>query len=87
LGNFELAKSYLEMAWSKEPLAEIAAHLADVYYQLGDRDTAFDYLQQGYELDPLDSALLSTSERLGYQPKVKDSPAESVDESQSKEVE
>lgn len=89
LGNLELAKAYLEMAWSSEPLAEVAAHLADVYYQLGDRDKAFDYLQQGYELDSLDKVLLSTSKRLGYQPKVKDEPAgsvESVDESQSKEV-
>lgn len=68
LGNLALAQSYLEMAWSKEPMAEVAAHLADVHYELGEKDKAFEYLQKGYELDSEDRALLSTIERLAYEP-------------------
>lgn len=67
LGNYALAQSYLEMAWNKEPMAEVAAHLADVHYALGDKDKAFEYLQKGYELDAEDRALLATIERLGYE--------------------
>ena len=74
------------MAWGKEPLAEVAAHLADVYYELGDADRAFEYLQSGYELDSLDRALLETIKRLGYEPKQKTEPQEAGDESQSEEV-
>ena len=86
LGNMEVARNYLEMAWGKEPLAEVAAHLADVYYELGDADRAFEYLQSGYELDSLDRALLETIKRLGYEPKQKTEPQEAGDESQSEEV-
>ena len=68
LGNLQLAQDYLEMAWSKEKLAEVAAHLADVHYQLGDTEKAFDYLQKGYEVNPDDIALQKTIERLGYEP-------------------
>ena len=86
LGNMEVARNYLEMAWGKEPLAEVAAHLADVYYELGDADRAFEYLQSGYELDSLDRALLETIKRLGYEPKQKTESQETGDESQSEEV-
>lgn len=86
LGNLALAKSYLEMAWDKEPLAEVAAHLADVYYELGDTDKAFEYLQRGYELDSTDRALLATMKRLGYTPEDQGEQQEATDELQSEEV-
>lgn len=70
LGNLELALAYLEMAWAGEPLAEIAAHLADVHYALGDREKAYEYLQKGYELDAIDRALVATMEHLGYEPQL-----------------
>lgn len=70
LGNLALAQHYLEMVWAKEPMAEVAAHLADVYYQMGQSDKAFEYLQKGYELSTEDRALLDTMKRLGYQPPV-----------------
>ena len=72
LGNLALAQQYLEMAWNKLPLAEVAAHLADVHYQKGEKDIAFDYLQKGYELDSLDRALVATMTRLGYEPPEED---------------
>ena len=86
LGNLALAKSYLEVAWDKEPLAEVAAHLADVYYELGDTDKAFEYLQRGYELDSTDRALLATMKRLGYTPEDQGEQQEATDELQSEEV-
>ncbi|MDO5667114.1 MAG: tetratricopeptide repeat protein [Alcaligenaceae bacterium] len=67
LGNLVLAKNYLEMAWNQEPMAEVAAHLADVHYALEEKAQAYEYLQKGYELDSEDRALLATIERLGYE--------------------
>lgn len=79
LGHFALAQSYLEMVWAKEPMAEVAAHLADVYYQMGDKERAFEYLQKGYELNAEDLTLIDTIERLGYTPSEPPASAASVE--------
>lgn len=85
LGNLALARQYLKMAWAKEPLAELAAHLADVYFKLGDVEQAFEYLQKGYDLDSDDRALQVTMERLGYEP-IEVMEPEAAAQSESKEV-
>ena len=60
-------------------MAEVAAHLADVYYQMGDKDRAFEYLQKGYELNAEDLTLIDTIERLGYTPSEPPASAASVE--------
>lgn len=64
LKNYALALEYLEKAFDMKEEAEIAAHLADVYMILGERDRARDMLQTGKRLNANDRVLIETIKRL-----------------------
>lgn len=64
LKNYALALEYLEKAFDMKEEAEIAAHLADVYMALGERDRARDMLQVGKRLNANDRVLVETIKRL-----------------------
>jgi tetratricopeptide (TPR) repeat protein len=64
LGDYGAALDYLERAYRLEPEAEIAAHLVDVRWQLGQRDSALELLRQSLQRDPDSRHLREVSERL-----------------------
>jgi len=64
LGDYATARDYLERAYRLEPEAEIAAHLVDARWQLGERDSALELLQQALEATPDSPHLREVSERL-----------------------
>ncbi|HWS41125.1 MAG TPA: hypothetical protein VN247_07555 [Arenimonas sp.] len=64
LGRNNEALQPLQMAWKLTPSAVTAGHLAMVYWQLGDKEQANDYLQKGLVLDKNDAELLQFKELL-----------------------
>jgi tetratricopeptide (TPR) repeat protein len=64
LGDHEAARDYLERAYRLEPEAEIAAHLVDVRWQLGERDSAIELLRESLEADPDSPHLRELTDRL-----------------------
>jgi tetratricopeptide (TPR) repeat protein len=64
LGDYTAARDYLERAYRLEPEAEIAAHLVDVRWQLGERDSALELLRQSLEANPTSPHLRELNERL-----------------------
>jgi predicted Zn-dependent protease len=65
LGNLDKARSLLEGAFQSKPDAEIAAHLADVYWSLNLPDKALEMAQRGNKLSPSNATLIDTIKRLG----------------------
>jgi tetratricopeptide (TPR) repeat protein len=64
LGDYTAARDYLERAYRLEPEAEIAAHLVDVRWQLGERDSALELLRTSLEANPDSPHLRELTERL-----------------------
>lgn len=64
LGRNTEALPALQKAWKITPTAVTAGHLAQVYWQLGDKAQAKDYLQKGLNLDENDLELLQFKELL-----------------------
>ncbi|MBP6300025.1 MAG: hypothetical protein KA365_06420 [Arenimonas sp.] len=64
LGRNTEALPPLQKAWKLTPSAVTAGHLAQVYWQLGDKEQANDYLQKGLNLDKNELELLEFKERL-----------------------
>jgi tetratricopeptide (TPR) repeat protein len=64
LGEHEAARDYLERAYRLEQEAEIAAHLVDVRWQLGERDSALELLRASLEADPDSPHLRELTDRL-----------------------
>jgi len=64
LGRTEEARSHLEEALDRLPDPEIASHLADVLWQLGDRDTATDLLVSAATAFPDSKPVRDTADRL-----------------------
>jgi len=64
LGDHEAARDYLERAYRLEPEAEIAAHLVDVRWQLGERDGALELLRESLEANPDSPHLRELTDRL-----------------------
>jgi tetratricopeptide (TPR) repeat protein len=64
LGDYGAARDYLERAYRLEQDPEIAAHLVDVRWQLGERDSALELLQQSLEANPDSRHLKEVDERL-----------------------
>ncbi|MGH8813943.1 MAG: tetratricopeptide repeat protein, partial [Advenella sp.] len=65
LGNDALASQYLENAFELSPQADIAAHLAEIYWSGGDKKRARALLKQGWQLDKENPTLKETLKRLG----------------------
>jgi len=64
LGDYRAARDYLERAYRLEQDPEIAAHLVDVRWQLGERDSARELLRQSLDANPDSRHLREVSERL-----------------------
>ena len=68
LGRHKEARRWLEMAFDNEPNAEIAAHLGEVLWKLGEQDKARSIWQEGLKLDAKDKVLLRTMQEFGVKP-------------------
>jgi len=64
LGDYHTAADYLERAYRLEPEAEIAAHLVDVRWQLGERASALELLRESLEASPDSPHLRELTDRL-----------------------
>ncbi|EGI78268.1 tetratricopeptide repeat protein [Hylemonella gracilis] len=64
-GNKEEALRLLKQAYTDRPDAEIAAHLGEVLWSLGQRDDARKIWREGLELNASNETLLETLRRLG----------------------
>ena len=68
LGNMGEARKILEAAYKKRPDAEIAAHLGELRWTLGDRDGARSIWREGLRLDAENETLTKTLKRLRVTP-------------------
>jgi tetratricopeptide (TPR) repeat protein len=64
LGNFEAALSHLQRAYELFPDAEVAAHIVDTRWALGEHDQALELLRQKLEEDPDSPHLKELEQRL-----------------------
>lgn len=64
LGNMPQAKALLEGAYNQRPDAEIAAHLGEVLWLMGEREAARTAWRNGLRLDPGNDTLNQTLKRL-----------------------
>ena len=64
LGDFRGAADYLERAYRLDQDPEIAAHLVDVRWQLGEKDSALELLRQSLEANPDSRHLQEVDERI-----------------------
>jgi len=67
-GQLGRAQRTLQAAFDKRPDAEIAAHLGEVLWALGERDGALAVWRNGLRLDPRNETLNKTLERLQAKP-------------------
>ena len=65
MGNRTQALRILETAFQKQPDAEIAAHLGEVLWSLGEQERAKEVWREGLRLKPNNDTLKSTIKRLG----------------------
>lgn len=65
MGNKAEAKKHLEMAYQTRPDVEIAAHLGEVLWSLGDQDGARKVWKEGQRVSPDNETLKETLKRLG----------------------
>lgn len=68
LGRPQEARRILETAYKKRPDPEIAAHLGEVLWSLGERDAARAAWRDGQRLDPENETLVKTLQRLRVNP-------------------
>lgn len=64
LGNLERARDYLEQAHERLKDEEVAAHLGEVLWQLGEQDRAREVWREALRRDPNGPTLLETIQRL-----------------------
>ena len=65
LGNKSEARKHLEAAYKARPDVEIAAHLGEVLWSLGDKDAAMKVWKEGLKSNPGNETLKETLARLG----------------------
>lgn len=68
LGNREEALRLLERAFKAQPDAEIAAHIGEVLWALGQRDRALTMWREGLRINKDNDTLKETLKRLGVRP-------------------
>ena len=68
MGNVREARKILEAAYKKRPDAEIAAHLGEVLWTLGERDSARRVWREGIRLDADNETLKKTLKRFRVTP-------------------
>ncbi len=64
LGNYEQALEHLERAWDQIKDPEVAAHLGETLWRLGEKDRARQILKEAYDRSPGSQPLRETLERL-----------------------
>ncbi len=69
-GELDKALQYLKQAFVKMPNAEIAAHLGELYWQLGKADKAREIWDQALQREPDNRYILRTMERLDGQQRI-----------------
>lgn len=67
-GNLAQARQLLEKAFNAQPDAEIAAHLGEVLWRLGDTASAQALWREGLKLNARNATLLETMERFRIKP-------------------
>lgn len=65
LGNLPVAAQLLRQAFEKRADIEIAVHLGEVLWAMGDREAAKAVFQQARGMQPDNPALMETLKRLG----------------------
>ena len=68
MGDLQQAQRLLQAAYTERPDAEIAAHLGEVLWVMGDKDRAAHIWREGLRLNPENTTLRQTFQRLGYTP-------------------
>lgn len=68
MGRLQQALQILQAAYTQRPDAEIAAHLGEVLWVLGEKDRAARIWREGLLLNPENTTLRQTLLRLGYTP-------------------
>lgn len=68
MGHLQPALQILQTAYTQRPDAEIAAHLGEVLWVLGDKERAGRIWREGLLLNPDNTTLRQTMIRLGYTP-------------------
>ena len=68
LGNLDKAAQLLEQAYTKQPDAEIGAHLAEVWWKQGKTKPAEDLLRTSFKSAPDNEAVQKAIKLLGVQP-------------------
>ena len=63
LGKQALALEYLKKAYAKEPENEIAAHVAEVLWSMGNVKEAKEFFETAYKKSPDDEYLLEFKKR------------------------
>lgn len=63
IGRHREALDPLQKAWQMTPSAVTAGHLAQVYWRLGERQLAKDYLDKGLQIDAREAELLQLREQ------------------------
>ncbi|WP_159078928.1 tetratricopeptide repeat protein [Orrella marina] len=64
-GDLEQARRYLEQAYNMRPESEIAAHLGEVLWELGQQEAARAIWQEGLQINSQDPVLIETIQRYG----------------------
>ena len=64
-GDLDLALEYLQLAMDQRPDAEIAAHLGEVLWQLGNKEQAIAAWHDGSQTDPDNPILKDTMRKYG----------------------
>ena len=65
LGNRQEALTILKRAYETQPDAEIAAHIGEVLWSLGEHDRARDIWREGLRINKDNDTLKGTLDRLG----------------------
>lgn len=65
MGDLNAAQDFLTRAYRKRPEADIAAHLGEVLWMLGQKDEARAIWKEGAARDPNNATLLETTRRFG----------------------
>ncbi|MEY5029915.1 MAG: hypothetical protein RLZ63_2230 [Pseudomonadota bacterium] len=68
MGHVQKAQAILHDAYTLRPDAEIAAHLGEVLWVMGDKDRAARIWREGLLLNPENATLRQTMNRLGFTP-------------------
>ena len=68
MGQYKEAVEYLQRAYEKRPEAEIAAHLGEALWKMGQQSEARKVWQEGIAKEPANATLIDTLKRFGVKP-------------------